>query len=117
MTRTAAAPASPAQLGTRARRAMAGPGRVHRNRPRLGQGRRLRRHRPAAAAALRKCEDKLRDLHPYAMARYDRLRARRLAPLDAMREAAPLFARAPDARVGDPPPARFSCASIPHLSR
>jgi hypothetical protein len=30
---------------------------------------------PAAAAALHKCEDRLRQLHPYAMARYDRLRA------------------------------------------
>jgi len=63
---------------------------------------------PSAAAAMRKCENKLRDLHPYAMARYDRLRDDGLAPLDAMREAAPLFARAPDARVGDPPPARYS---------
>jgi hypothetical protein len=63
---------------------------------------------PAAAAALRKCEDKLRVLHPYAMARYDRLRHDELAPLDAMRETAPLFARAPDARVGDPVPARFA---------
>ena len=63
---------------------------------------------PAAAAALRKCEDKLRALHPYAMARYDRLRHDGLAPLDAMRETAPLFARAPDARVGDPAPARFA---------
>ena len=50
---------------------------------------------PAAAAALRKCEDKLRGFHPYAMARYDRLREDGLPPLDAMREAAPLFARAP----------------------
>ena len=47
-------------------------------------------------------------LHPYAMARYDRLRHDGLAPLDAMRETAPLFARAPDARVGDPAPARFA---------
>ena len=63
---------------------------------------------PAAAAALRKCEDKLRALHPYAMARYDRLRHDGMTPLDAMRETAPLFARAPDARVGDPVPARFA---------
>jgi hypothetical protein len=63
---------------------------------------------PAAAAALRKCEGRLRVLHPYAMARYDRLRHDGLAPLDAMREAAPLFARAPGVRVGDPVPERFS---------
>ncbi len=31
-----------------------------------------------------------------------------MTPLDAMRETAPLFARAPDARVGDPVPARFA---------
>jgi hypothetical protein len=57
---------------------------------------------PAPASALRKCEDKLRTLHPYAMARYDRLRGEGMSPLDAMREAAPLFARVPDVRVGDP---------------
>ena len=57
---------------------------------------------PAAASALRKCEDKLRTLHPYAMARYDRLRGEGISPLDVMREAAPLFARVPDVRVGDP---------------
>jgi hypothetical protein len=63
---------------------------------------------PAAAAAQRKCEGRLRRLHPYAMARYDRLRHDGLAPLDAMGEAAPLFARAPGVRVGDPVPERFS---------
>lgn len=68
---------------------------------------------PAAAAALRKCEDKLRGLHPYAMARYDRLRHDGLAPLDAMRQTAPLFAWAPDVRVGDPPPARYSLQIYP----
>jgi hypothetical protein len=52
-------------------------------------------YEPSAAAAMRKCEDRLRDLHPYAMARYDRLRAEGLGPADAMHEAAPLFARAP----------------------
>ena len=41
-------------------------------------------------------------LHPYAMAWYDRLRSDGAAPLDAMREALPLFARAPHARPGDP---------------
>jgi hypothetical protein len=66
---------------------------------------------PAAAAALRKCEGKLRALHPYAMARYDRLRSDRLSALDAMRETASLFARTPDARVGDPAPPRSALAA------
>jgi hypothetical protein len=54
-------------------------------------------YEPAAATAMRKCEEKLRDLHPYAMARYDRLRADGLGPAEAMQEAAPLFARPPRA--------------------
>jgi hypothetical protein len=55
---------------------------------------------PIAASAMRKSEERLRTLHPYAMARYDRLRAEGASPLDAMREAAPLFAREPHARPG-----------------
>jgi hypothetical protein len=58
---------------------------------------------PVAASALRKCEDRLRTLHPYAMARYDRLREAGKEPFDAMREAAPLFGRASHVRTGDPP--------------
>jgi hypothetical protein len=58
-------------------------------------------YEPAAATAMRKCEDRLRDLHPYAMSRYDRLRADRMSPAEAMREAAPLFAR--PSRVYDTP--------------
>jgi hypothetical protein len=57
---------------------------------------------PEAADAVRTCEQRLRVLHPYAMAWYDRLRGDGAAPLDAMREALPLFARAPHARPGDP---------------
>jgi hypothetical protein len=57
---------------------------------------------PEAADAVRTCEQRLRVLHPYAMARYDRLRGEGTARLDAMREALPLFARAPRARPGDP---------------
>ena len=57
---------------------------------------------PAAAAAMRKSEERLRTLHPYAMARYDRLRGEGASPLDAMGEAAPLFAREPHARPGQP---------------
>jgi hypothetical protein len=54
-------------------------------------------YEPSAATAMRKCEERFRDLHPYAMARYDRLRSEGLGPADAMREAAPLFARHPRA--------------------
>jgi hypothetical protein len=57
---------------------------------------------PVAASALRKCEDRLRTLHPYAMARYNRLRADGVDPFDAMRETVPLFGRASHVRTGDP---------------
>src|ERR1022692_3178212 len=65
---------------------------------------------PAAASAMRKCEDRLHTLHPYAMARYDRLREDGISPLDAMHETAPLFGRPPDVRVGDPAAARPAVA-------
>jgi hypothetical protein len=65
---------------------------------------------PAAASAMRKCEDRLRTLHPYAMARYDRLREDGMSPLDAMREMAPLFGRPPDVRVGEPAAAQLAVA-------
>jgi len=58
-------------------------------------------YEPAAATAVRKSEERLRDLHPYAMTRYDRLRDEGNSPADAMRDAAPLFAR--PARVYDRP--------------
>jgi hypothetical protein len=58
-------------------------------------------YEPAAATAMRRCEERLRDLHPYAMAYYDRLCSDGMAPADAMREAAPLFTRPP--RVRDAP--------------
>ncbi len=54
-------------------------------------------YEPAAATAMHACEDRLRDLHPFAMARYDRLRSDGLGPAEAMREAAPLFALHPRA--------------------
>jgi len=57
---------------------------------------------------MRKSEERLRTLHPHAMARYDRLRADGLGPLDAMREALPLFGRDPDTRTGEPGPRRRS---------
>ena len=57
---------------------------------------------PVAASAMRKSEERLRTLHPFAMARYDRLRAEGASPLDAMREAAPLFGYHPHARPAPP---------------
>ena len=57
---------------------------------------------PTAGSAARKCEERLRALHPYAMAWYDRLRSEGAGAFDAMRQALPLFARAPYARPGDP---------------
>jgi hypothetical protein len=56
-------------------------------------------YEPTAAAAMRRSEERLRNLHPFAMARYDRLRAEGLGPAEAMREAAPLFALSPRARA------------------
>jgi hypothetical protein len=61
---------------------------------------------PEAASALRRAEGRLRVLHPYAMARYDRLRTEGADPLEAMREAVHLFAREPHARPGQPAAAR-----------
>ncbi len=57
---------------------------------------------PTAGSATRKCEERLRALHPYAMAWYDRLRSEGAGAFDAMRQALPLFTRAPHARPGDP---------------
>jgi hypothetical protein len=55
---------------------------------------------PGAATALARCEDRLRQLHPYAMSWYDRQRAQGAGVFDAMRDALPLFTRAPHARPG-----------------
>ncbi len=67
---------------------------------------------PNAASALRICEDRLRQLHPFAMARYDRLRDEEdETALEAMRQAAPLFSRAPHACTGEPAPARPAIAT------
>jgi len=46
---------------------------------------------PAAGAALDAAEARLRELHPYAMAIYDRLRSQGLAREEAMRQAVPSF--------------------------
>jgi hypothetical protein len=61
---------------------------------------------PEAASALRKAEERLRVLHPYAMGRYDRLRTEEAGPLEAMRETVDLFAREPHVRPGQPAAAR-----------
>jgi hypothetical protein len=66
---------------------------------------------PAAASAMHKCEDRLRALHPHAMARYDRLRADGMNPLDAMHKTTPFFGHSPDAHVGDPAPTRPALAA------
>jgi hypothetical protein len=57
---------------------------------------------PAAASTVRKCEERLRVVHPYAMAWYDRLRSEGAGAFEAMRQAVPLFGRVPHARPGDP---------------
>jgi hypothetical protein len=57
---------------------------------------------PQAAAALRRAEERMRALHPYAMSRYDRLRHEGAPPLAAMQNIIYLFARKPDARPGQP---------------
>jgi hypothetical protein len=68
---------------------------------------------PEATSAASRCEERLRTLHPYAMAWYDRLRAEGAGRFDAMHEAVPLFARPPHARSGDPAPDRQSLAAHP----
>jgi hypothetical protein len=55
-------------------------------------------HEPAAATAMTRCEERLRHLHPYAMAHYDWLRSQGVDPTEAMRAAAPLFAYHPRPR-------------------
>jgi hypothetical protein len=59
---------------------------------------------PIAITTMYRCEDRLRTIHPYAMAYYDLLRGDGVSPLDAMRTAAPLFGRPAHVRVGDPAP-------------
>ena len=53
---------------------------------------------PGAAAALDNCEMRLRDLHPYAMRRYDQLRKAGASRADAMWTAAPEFQKHPRPR-------------------
>jgi hypothetical protein len=72
---------------------------------------------PDAASAITRCESRLRDLHPYAMARYDRLRADGAQPFEAMRDVVELFGRAPRARPGEPAAERRALAAPPGVRR
>lgn len=56
---------------------------------------------PAAAAALRNCEDRLYVLHPYAMDYYDMCRENGARPLAAMLEVAPMFGRPAHVQASD----------------
>ncbi|GAA1574481.1 hypothetical protein GCM10009678_66490 [Actinomadura kijaniata] len=60
----------------------------------------------SAGSAVGKCEDRLRELHPYGMERYDRLRDDGTDRLAAMKEAAPFFNHAPHTRTGHAPVSR-----------
>ncbi|MFI5064817.1 MAG: hypothetical protein ACHP9Z_12685 [Streptosporangiales bacterium] len=73
-------------------------------------------YEPAAATAMARCEDRLRHLHPYAMAWYDRLVSEGREPADAMREAAPLFARHPYARNAPSEPRPILQTAVPGTS-
>ena len=56
---------------------------------------------PEAERATSLAEERLRELRPDVMERYDRLRTEGAEPVDAMRRVAPLF-DAPPARTGEP---------------
>jgi hypothetical protein len=56
-------------------------------------------HHHSAATAMRQAEERLRVLHPTAMARYDQLRSEGADPANAMLQAVPLFGHPPGPRV------------------
>ncbi|NHC47155.1 hypothetical protein [Motilibacter aurantiacus] len=64
---------------------------------------------PEAERAASAAENRLRELRPDVMERYDRLRAQGAEPIEAMMRVAPYF-DAPPARVGDPAPTRAGLA-------
>lgn len=64
---------------------------------------------PEAERASGLAEDRLRELRPDVMERYDRLRAHGTEPVEAMRRVAPFFDR-PAARTGQPGPDRAALA-------
>lgn len=64
---------------------------------------------PEAERATDLAEQRLRELRPDVMQRYDRLRTEGAPPVDAMRRVAPYF-DAPPARTGEPGPDRAALA-------
>jgi hypothetical protein len=64
----------------------------------------------SAQSAVQNCESRLRELHTYAMARYDRLRADGMGPIDAMQESVRLFARPAESYAQ---PAKVRLALVP----
>ncbi len=73
------------------------------------------RPHPEAERAAQLAEERLRELRPDVMDRYDRLRADGASPVDAMRRVAPSF-DAPPARPGQPAPDRAQLTTHhPHL--
>jgi len=68
---------------------------------------------PEAERAGQLAEERLRQLRPDVMDRYDRLRADGASPVDAMRRVAPSF-DAPPARPGQPAPDRAQLADRAH---
>jgi hypothetical protein len=67
-------------------------------------------HHHAAGAAMRKAEERLRVLHPTAMARYDMLRSEGTDPASAMIQAAPLFGYPADGHEAPSAPAQRTLA-------
>jgi hypothetical protein len=65
-------------------------------------------HHHSAATAMRQAEERLRVLHPTAMARYDQLRSEGADPSQAMIETVPLF--------GYPPGPRGASSTLPKRS-
>lgn len=61
-------------------------------------------HHHSAATAMRQAEERLRVLHPAAMARYDQLRSEGADPACAMLQAVPLFGHPPAAHGAAPAP-------------
>ncbi|GII34638.1 hypothetical protein [Planotetraspora mira] len=66
----------------------------------------------AAERTRLKCEERLRQLHPYGMHQYDRLMSEGSAPEQAMRKAAPFFSREPNPRTGHAAPRRRELSPV-----
>ena len=89
-------------VGARPRPAVAGPGRPAPAGRAWGAAAPYADTDPEAASALRRAEERLRVLHPYAMARYDRLRAEGAAPAGGDAGGRAPVRLAPYARPGQP---------------